>query len=173
MAKRRSASKDVYANRYRGRLSFGADASTAVYESFNTGISMTGMQPHKWDILWFSMQPAHADDAPVVCEDGTLEFQLAFGTHTALLEPDDMQCVASGAFINDNVPNGGGGAYSFPIYAGIRAPLVCLSSVLTVLMVATNQTPFNSKEWMYEIGYLTRPTSANEAAEFFAQVGAL
>jgi hypothetical protein len=40
-------------------------------------------------------------------------------------------------------------------------------------MVGINTAAQNLKEWYYEIGYLTRPTSPNEAAEFFAQVGAL
>lgn len=172
MMARRSRSKDVYANRYRGRMSFPASAATGVWESFNTGISMTGMQPHKWDILWCAFSPAHADDAPGHAANGYMEFQLCFGTQTAMLDPDDMQ-VVSHAIYDTDVTTDGATVHAFPIYLGIRAPLVCLASVLTVGMVGINTAAQNLKEWYYEIGYLTRPTSPNEAAEFFAQVGAL
>jgi hypothetical protein len=130
------------------------------------------MQPHKWDILWFAVSPNNPSSAPGCAADGAVRFQLAFGTQTSMLAYDDMQTVTECMHESD-VLTSGASASVWPIYGNIRAPLVCLASVLTVSMVAVNVANYNSKTFWYEIGYLTRKTTANEAAEFFAQVGAL
>ena len=172
MAKRRSANPDRYANRYRGRLSLAAAAATAVFESFNTGLSMTGQAPHKWDILWFSIMPNTVAAAPGHATDSALLFQLMYGTQVAMLNGDDMQLVCGGV-VDTDILTSGAGPFLWPAYAGVRSPIPCLASVLTVGLQAITDAAYNSTEWVYEIGYVTRPAAVNEAAEFFASVGGL
>lgn len=171
MAKR-GAKREQFANRYRGRLSFGADASAAVFESFNTGIAVSGNNPWKWVILWCDIGPANVEDVPLTVDGGKFKSKLMMGTHTSMVEDDDMQCIAHVAHCNDI--SASGAVYAeFPMAMNIHSPIPVVSSVLTIGMVAINTAIYNSLEYSYEIGYMATPTTPNEVTEFLAAFGSL
>lgn len=169
MAKRQMR-KQIYADRYRGRLSFGADASTTVYESFNTGMNVGRETAYKWTLLGATVGPANVDDVPTIASGGQFQAQLLIGTQTALVEVDDMQCISDVKLSNPLVTNGG--AFQvFPLAFPILSPLPVFAQVITFAMKGANVAALNSKEWAYELWFMPTPTNETEMVEYLAAFG--
>lgn len=175
MGKKRAAvRKDVFVNRIRGRLAFGANAATAVFESFNTGMNVGTNDPMKWIILGAHISPnvGGTDNAnfPEPAAEVLCTWQLMIGTQDAMLDCDDMQVVASG-HKGQILTTSGATDYNWTIPLDIRHPIPIFAQTLTVGMRAHNVAAINSSNWYYEIQYLRASISQNEIVEYLAAFG--
>lgn len=163
--------KERYINRYRGRFTTGANATTVVTESFNTGMNIGQANPYKWVITHFAWWPNKATYASPWGAAQAACVQLLLGNQSALLEADDAQVVCEAKAVCAYATNGGVG-FNMPIVGFLPSPIPIFSQALTVAYAAaTNDTALQSKEIAYEIGYVTAPIEQSEILEFLAAMG--
>lgn len=163
MAKKES--RDVWANRARGILGFGApNAATGVFDTIQTHMNVGQAKPFKWIVIACSITPNDISAVPQTALAGSLFFQFMQGTHSAFLGSDDPQLICQGSFAHGMSTNGGAFA-PFPVYGGISAPIPVFSHKLTFGMVAVDQAEYNVSNWGYEWVYLTAPLQEGELAE--------
>lgn len=173
MPKKGSTQKrDQFVNRVRGRLAFGADPSTAVFESFNTGMNVGRSDPMKWIILGASVMPDALSATQVSFTAASeLTVQLSIGTHTAMLNSDDMQVVAQGCR-NWRIVTEGASFLEWPLQLHIPYPIPVFAQTLTIGMDGwTDGTGTDSVDFYYEIQYLRAGISQNEIVEYLAAFG--
>jgi hypothetical protein len=166
--------RDRFINRYRGRLTTNSDATSAAYESFNTGMNVGRTDPMKWVITHFAMWPNLVIQAyPYAATGDIVKVQLCIGNQTAILNGDDMQVICEGS--TAQVPGADATAQRsqlWPIQGYLPAPVPVFAQSLTVLIDAlTNQTGMQSKEFVYEIGYVQAPISQDEIVEYLSAFG--
>lgn len=170
VAKKRTIRKQMYADRYRGRFSFGGDASTAVFESFNTGMNVGRETAYKWTLMAATIGPANTDDMAGMADNELFHAQLMIGTHTAFVEQDDMQCITDVMVCRDYVTSGGT-LEQWPVVFPILSPLPVFAQTLTIGMQGTNLASQNSKEYAYCLWYVPTPTNETEMVEYLAAFG--
>ena len=162
--------RQQFADRYRGRISFGSNASTAVFETFNTGMNVGARDPYKWVLIGACIGPNSSDDIPVLNDPCDYFAQIAIGTQTAFLNGDDMQVVTQVGWMGD-VATSGGFACNFPYIFPVLSPLPIFASQITIGMQGVNGTSHNDKEWWYELVYVPSPTQPDEVVEYLAAYG--
>lgn len=161
--------REKYANRYRGRLTFGASAATGVQESFNTGMNIGAGSAYKWTLLAASIQP-NTFAGLVVPSTFSLQAQLAIGNQTGMLDQDDMQCISTVAR-STYVSAGGANAIDWPLVFPIHSPIPVFAQALTISLVGTNVATLNSIEFAYDLWYVTSPVNKDEMLEYLAAFG--
>jgi len=172
-ARRTNSARERYADRYRGIITFGSDASTAIFETFQTGMAAKGMNRYAWLILGAHMQPNFADglgNVPDINTSAKMVFQLALGTQDAFLDGDDAQVIAQTSRTNQYTTNGGNDC-TWPIVFPIMSPLPTFSNYITVGMQALNSAEYNSQEWIYEIAYVPIKIDSDDILEYLAAYG--
>jgi len=172
MAKRAARSKaDVFVNRVRGRMTFGADASAVITETFNTGMNVGRSDPMKWIILGAFISPnVQSANSPAISNEFNVRTQLCIGTQDAILDDDDMQVVSSGQKHYYGVTSGFE-VWDPTINLNIRHPIPVFAQALTIMMIAANVAEVNNTEWYYEIQYLRASITQNEIVEYLAAFG--
>lgn len=167
-----SVKRDVFVNRVRGRLAFGANPSTPVFETFNTGMNVGRTDPMKWIILGCTLQPDPLSATlPSYTSTSHLIAQLMIGTQDAMLNADDMQVVATGHKQWTAITSG----LSFidwPMSMNIPHPIPVFAQALTIGMDGVlDATGTDSVDFYYEIQYLRASISQNEIVEYLAAFG--
>lgn len=166
---------DRFINRYRGRLTTGSDATVVAVESFNTGMNVGRADPMKWIITHFAMWPNLVTLAGTYhTSTQMIKIQLAIGTQTAQLNGDDMQVICEGCISGTVGADATGWApeMHWPIMGFLPSPIPVFAQILTVSIdCAANATTMQSKEMVYEIGYVQAPISQNEIVEYLSAFG--
>lgn len=165
--------RDLYANRHRATLTFGADASTAIYETFETGMNVGQQNPMKWVILGASIQPKYNTvPAAIALTDVTFKAQILLGEQSAMVDPDDSKLITSCCFTFD-IETSGGLNMIWPIVFPILSPLPVFSKQLTFAILGANKACLNSTAWGIELWYVTAPIAQEEIVEYLAAFGQL
>lgn len=169
MAKKR---RDVFANRTRQSVTSGADASTAVFDTWETGMNVGQADPTKWVILGASATPKPSE-VPAALTSGTdirISLQIMIGEQTAMLDPDDMQLVSQCSWSCDVLTDGCTNA-KFPLVFPILSPIPVFAHQMSIGVVGTNVAVLNSKTWYVDIWYVTAPIAQDEIVEYLAAFG--
>lgn len=176
MAKRRTykAQPDMFANRVRGEITFGASAADAVYDHIKTGMNVGQLGAYKWVVLAAHIQPA-TDQGHVNLGDSStfVQAQIAVGEQVLLEDQSDAKVVSHCRYSGDITGGAGMTAWPWPLRFPIHAPIPVFASNLSVLLQGTNIASMNATKWSYEIWYITRPISNNEITEYLAAFGEL
>jgi hypothetical protein len=179
MAKRRKKASTVpaeaFANIAKKKMTFGADASTAIFDVIQTGMSVAlASASYKWVILGATFGPAAASDIPMIEVDGYLVAQLLTGERDAMVDDSDATCISSVQLSNSLIGAAGGGFMKWPLVFPILSPYPVFSNQITVGMKAGNLADFNLKDWVYRIVYVPAGmASEREAPELLAVQGQL
>lgn len=170
--KKSTVRRDRYINRYRGRLTTGADSTTCVYSSFNTGMNVGRVDPMKWVITHFAMWPNGIVHVLPHASGQTVKAQLALGNQTALLDGDDMQLICEAAFLAHEASAVSYPESPWPLRGFLPAPVPVFAQSLTVLFdSAANVAGLQSKSMVYEIGYIMAPITQDEIVEYLSAFG--
>lgn len=164
--------RDVFANRKRGVLTFGADATTVQVDAFETGMNIGQLDPYKWIILGASIGAVSYTNGlanPAIANTGFYA-QLALGNQTGQVDPDDSQAISSVSFASD-FDTSGANAVNLPLVFPILSPIPVFSKEITVSIRGTNSAAINSTAWYYEIWYVTAPIGQDEILEYMAAFG--
>jgi hypothetical protein len=170
MPKRSTVRKERFANRYRGTLTFGADASVYQHDTFNTGMNVGQSSAFAWTILGVTIGPNDYTDIDEAANSGAFIAQLAIGAQDAIIDQDDMQAVSTKT-MHASAAAGSSFFYEFPLVFPILSPIPVFAQQLTIGMQATNVALFNSDTWAYEIVYVQTPVSQQDIVEYLAAFG--
>ena len=177
MPKRRNAAKkirrDVFVNRRRNEVTFGADASVVVTDEIDTGMNPSLGEPFKWILVGGWVGPANFSDQPdsnMGANDIQFECQLAMGQQTALLNADDAQLLTRLLWSTHKTTEG---CYNqiWPQPLPITYPMPVYARELTFMMKAENNAAFNNLNWCWELLYFTAGIKDGELLEHLAHMG--
>lgn len=159
-----------YMNEWKVKMTFGADASVAVFEDFDTGMQaeQTGdveTAGKKWVLFGGIYQPAAYADIPTITSGGKMLCQLLYGTQAAFQDRDSHLVLAAGSFASGYSTNGGNAQY-WPGVLDILHPKPVFSYKLTVGLQAVNHANFNSQSWVITLFFgWAEATSSDILAE--------
>lgn len=170
MGKGNVASKQRFADRIRGKVTFGADASTAVFDVITTGMNLGQGDPYMWSLLGFSIMPRSGLSMPLQAANSKFTAGLLLGEHSAWVYPEETQYI-TGVGLTHSITTSGATWSHYPLVAPLSAPVPIFSNKLTVQIGAVNDATFNSLPWVYEITFIPMAANRTDVLEYLAAFG--
>jgi hypothetical protein len=170
MAKGNVAPRQQFVDRIRGRLSFTADASAGVSESFKTGMNLGQTDPFMWSLLGFTICPNSVSSTPLQAANVKFMAQLAMGVQTGALDGDDPRVITT-IRNTHSITTQGSDETNWPKVAAILYPLPVFCTDMTVSITGVNDAVQNSREYVYEIWFTPRAASKTDVLEYLAAFG--
>jgi len=165
--------RDMFADRRRQEMDFGADSSVIVTDVFQTGMNIGQQNPRKWVLLGMNWGPANLSDIPdALGADCALQIQFALGEHAAQIDADDSQLICQQEWQVNVVGAAGVQFESWPHTVPILSPIPIFANELTVMLQCSiNDTAFQNLSWYYELVYVWRDADDLDISDFLAAYG--
>jgi hypothetical protein len=141
-----------YLNLVKRKVTFGADASAPVFDTFDTGMRTGLGSDFRWVVYAAWVMPDLPGDVPGVAGSGEFYAQVMYGEQAAFLSHADDNVMCAGAQLLEVVTQGAA-AIRWPMMMDVVAPKPVFSKQLTLGMVAINHEQYNNLEYVFCIQY--------------------